>query len=427
MPARKVIKDVKKATKPKITVESDSEEEVVNQATPNIIVESDSEEDIPIKNKKTNKANIKTDIKTDNNFDFSNYEFDFDTFYSFRDSIDNSLSNYSIDKTKALLDKIDDIKESIYDEKGIYRRRIEELHDEINKLVIVEDLIENLIHDINKHEKELEKQEKEAKLKAEQANKIKIPANIPIPIPNNKVFTTIKDLSNALTNEHQQAILWRINNDSEGSKVYLQNFVPNTDKKKKTLLGTINILGNYNRSKGIREAYDVKVFKDDPKGSFWCSCADHKFNSGKKNIVCKHICFIVCKVLKINQTYFFEPAVKTLSNEHLEQLLAKFSDNSDMWKDKQYVRKSDFITIDDFKIFPKPISDTCTFCYDEMTDADKDIACACPICKHCFHEECMGVWLEAQDKCSFCSNNFWTYYKRIKAGETKINVSANKL
>ena len=329
-----------------------------------------------------------------------------------------------MDKIKEVVNKIDEVKESIIDKKNLNKRTILELHQENFLLSDIENSIQDIVSNINKHE---EKLKKEAKLKAQEMNKVAQVNQVIQVIPNNKIFTTIKDLSNALTNEHQQAILWRINNDSEGSKVYLQNFLPNSDKKKKTLLGTINILGNYNRSKGIREAYDVKVFKDDPKGSFWCSCADHKFNSGKKNIVCKHICFIVCKVLKINQTYFFEPAVKTLSNEHLEQLLAKFSDNSDMWKDKQYVRKSDFITIDDFKIFPKPISDTCTFCYDEMTDADKDIACACPICKHCFHEECMGVWLEAQDKCSFCSNNFWTYYKRIKAGETKINVSANKL
>jgi hypothetical protein len=414
MPARKA-----KVIKPKITVESDSEEEVVNnQAPPNILIESDSEEEIPIK-KQSNKSN-----KNDNVINFDNYEFNTNTIFKYCDFINDSYKNYSLDKIKEVVNKIDEVKESIIDKKNLNQRTIQELHQENCLLSDIENSIQDIVSNINKHE---EKLKKEAKLKAQEMNKVAQVNQVIQVIPNNKIFTTIKDLSNALTNEHQQAILWRINNDSEGSKVYLQNFLPNADKKKKTLLGTINILGNYNRSKGIREAYDVKVFKDDPKGSFWCSCADHKFNSGKKNIVCKHICFIVCKVLKINQTYFFEPAVKTLSNEHLEQLLAKFSDNSDMWKDKQYVRKSDFITIDDFKIFPKPISDTCTFCYDEMTDADKDIACACPICKHCFHEECMGVWLEAQDKCSFCSNNFWTYYKRIKAGETKINVSANKL
>ncbi len=387
-----------------------------------IVLESDSDSEIDLPIVKNNDKNNKTNSTIeDSTINFENYQFNSQTIYKYCDSIDSSLKNFDLNKTKELIKKIDEIKESITDKKNMNQRIIQELHLENNTLSNIQDSIENLISNINKHEEKLEKEEK---LKAKENI---LNNQVVKEIPNNKVFTTIKQLSDALTNEHQQAILWRINTDAEGAKVYLQNFEPNTDKKKKTLQGTINILGNYNRSKGIRESYEVKVFKDDPKGSFWCTCADHKFNAGKKNIVCKHICFIVCKVLKITQTYFFEPVVKRLSDEHLQQLLAKFANNSDMWKDKQYVRKSDFITIDDFKIFPNPISDTCTFCYDEMTNGDKDIACACPICKHCFHEECMQVWLESHDKCSFCSNNFWTYYKRIKAGETKISLAANKL
>jgi hypothetical protein len=220
-------------------------------------------------------------------------------------------------------------------------------------------------------------------------------------------------------------ILNRIKTDSDYAKVYLQYFEPNPDPKKKTLKGTIKILGNYNRAKGIREGYEVKVFDNDPKGSFWCTCADHKFNSSKKNIVCKHICFIVCKVLKILQPYYFE--TKTLTSEHLVQLLNKFNVDSDIWKDKKISRTSNKITIQDFKNFPKPIIDTCSFCYDEMTDLDIPISCACPLCKHCFHEECMSVWLESQSKCSFCSNEFWKYYKRIIGGEKEIDLGSSVL
>jgi len=235
----------------------------------------------------------------------------------------------------------------------------------------------------------------------------------------------ITELNVKLSNPDQQSIINRITTDSDYAKVYLQNFEPNTDLKKSDLKGTIKILGNYNKSKGKREAYEVKVFDSDTKGTFWCSCADHKFNSAKKNIVCKHICFIVCKVLKILQTYFFD--TKKLTHEHLAQLLGKFDTNSDIWKDAKLVRKSSKITIQDFKNFPEHINDTCTFCYDEMTDVDKPVSVACPLCKHCFHEECMGVWLESQSKCSYCSNNFWQYYKRISNGEKEIDLGSNQL
>ncbi len=236
---------------------------------------------------------------------------------------------------------------------------------------------------------------------------------------------SIDTLIPLLTNEHQVAILNRIKSDSEYARVYLQNYEPNEDKKKKTLKGTIKILGNYNRAKGIREGYEVKVFENDPKGSFWCSCADHKFNSAKKNIVCKHICFIACKVLKILDTGFFE--TKTLTPSQLEELLNKFNVDSEMWKDKKIVRTSNKVTIQDFKNFTRPVVDTCSFCYDEMTDADIPVSCSCPLCKHCFHEECMGVWLESQTKCSFCSNDYWKYYKRIIAGEKEINLGSSQL
>lgn len=399
--------------KAKIILESDSEDEIVQQVQPVQPLQPASPAQIV-----TNFENYKFEPENETIYDRTD-------FYVQSDNIKVNTDKYNLDEIKRIKIKYNKIIEDIHEKNLEFSSEISTIENKQLQLSLREHDILDYIKQLDIKQKKLEDEDK---VKEQQAKYIAQPFQPVVQvIPNNKNFTTIKDLANALTNEHQQAILWRINTDAEGAKVYLQNFEPNTDKKKKTLKGTINILGNYNKSKGIREAYNVKVFKDDPKGSFWCSCADHKFNSGKKNIVCKHICFIVCKVLKITQTYFFEPVVKKLSNEHLEQLLARFADNSDMWKDKQYVRKSDYITINDFKIFPDPISDTCTFCYDEMTNADKDVACACPICKHCFHEECMGVWLESQNKCSFCSNNFWTYYKRIKAGETKISLAANKL
>lgn len=399
--------------KAKIILESDSEDEIVQQVQPVQPLQPASPAQIV-----TNFENYKFEPENETIYDRTD-------FYVQSDNIKVNTDKYNLDEIKRIKIKYNKIIEDIHEKNLEFSSEISTIENKQLQLSLREHDILDYIKQLDIKQKKLEDEDK---VKEQRAKNIAQPFQPVVQvIPNNKNFTTIKDLANALTNEHQQAILWRINTDAEGAKVYLQNFEPNTDKKKKTLKGTINILGNYNKSKGIREAYNVKVFKDDPKGSFWCSCADHKFNSGKKNIVCKHICFIVCKVLKITQTYFFEPVVKKLSNEHLEQLLARFADNSDMWKDKQYVRKSDYITINDFKIFPDPISDTCTFCYDEMTNADKDVACACPICKHCFHEECMGVWLESQNKCSFCSNNFWTYYKRIKAGETKISLAANKL
>lgn len=241
---------------------------------------------------------------------------------------------------------------------------------------------------------------------------------------NYKQYPNIIELNKHIPNINQNAIINRISTDADYAKVYLQKYEVNINIKKPTLMGTIRILGNYNASKKIREAYDVKILKNEPKGTFWCSCADHKFNSSKKNIVCKHICFIVCKVALILQPYFFE--TKTLSTEHLELLLTKISNNSEMWKDKKLVRTSNIISIKDFE--PKrEIDELCTFCYDALSENDREITVSCPLCKNCFHIECQIMWLDEHEKCSCCFNDFWKYFKRIQKGENEILLGSNEL
>ena len=203
------------------------------------------------------------------------------------------------------------------------------------------------------------------------------------------------------------------------AKVYLQGYTANTDTKKPNLMGTIKILGQYNFKKGEREAYEIKILQNEPT-TFWCSCIDHKLNSAKKHTVCKHIAFVVCKVMKVFELSFFD--TKKLSIEQLQLLLAKFSDKSELWKNKDLVRDIKEITLDTFKNFLVPIDDVCTFCYDQMTDDDKPVALCCPMCNHCFHSECMDIWLENYSKCTVCSSEFWKHYSIVKKGD-KINIS----
>jgi len=399
-----------------------------------IIIESDSDSDVDLANDLANKIikPVNKILETNEIISFDNYTYTTsNSIKEFIPIVDEEITNCVNTKN---LEKINKIKQKILNITGIINIEKTNLDEQICELLLKQEelceyikLLDN-IHNFKLVETEkniLKSLEEEKKIEEiEEIKQIKQIKEIK-QINQIKKFNSVNELINGIANEHQQAILCRISSDTEYAKVYLQNFTPNTDNKKKTLKGTINILGNYNKSKGIREAYEVKVFENDPKGSFWCSCADHKFNSSKKNIVCKHICFIVCKVLRILETYFFE--TKTLKSEHLLQLLDKFNINSDIWKDKKLARTTNKVTIQDFKIFPNQINDTCTFCYDEMTDADRAIACACPLCKHCFHEECMDVWMEGHEKCSYCFNGFWTYYKRIRAGEKEITLASNNL
>lgn len=239
----------------------------------------------------------------------------------------------------------------------------------------------------------------------------------------NKNFNNLEELINNMKNQDQIKRLEKILPDNQDfAKVYLQGYTVNTDIKKPTLLGTIKILGQYNFKKEERESYEIKVMQNE-SSTFWCSCIDHKLNSAKKHTVCKHIAFVVCKVIKVLELYFFES--KKLTNEHLQLLLAKISNKSEMWKNKDLVRDIKKITLDTFKMFPVPIDDVCTFCYDAMTNVDIPNSVCCPSCKHCYHSECMDIWLENYLRCSVCSSEIWKHYPNIKAGNV-VDVN-NKL
>jgi hypothetical protein len=221
---------------------------------------------------------------------------------------------------------------------------------------------------------------------------------------------TIKELYNLLTNENQKEIFRKILNDSEYAKIYLSNYDANTDTKKPDIHGTITVLGTYNAKKQEREVYSIKIYKKSEKGTFWCSCPDHKFNSSKKNTVCKHICFIVCKILKYLNVDFFTN--KTLSEEQINTLIKKLTSTDLAEIDKSLINKITKITKELFMNFTKQLDegDDCPICFESI---QQKIKLACPACHNYIHEECALVCLETRDTCLFCMNDIWKNYKKL--------------
>lgn len=128
--------------------------------------------------------------------------------------------------------------------------------------------------------------------------------------------------------------------------------------------------------------------------------------------------------MKVLDLDFFE--TKQLTKTQLDSLLNKFSDKSDLWKNKDYVRNLNQINLDTFKNFPTPLDDVCTFCYDQMNDHDIPQSVCCPTCKHSYHLECIDIWLENYLKCSVCSSDIWKHYKIVKSGGV-INMNSKEL
>lgn len=226
---------------------------------------------------------------------------------------------------------------------------------------------------------------------------------------------TINDLYKNIENEHQVRIFEKILTDVEYRKIYLSGYEENKDRTKKNrdLIGTIKVLGTFNMKKQEREEYDIKIFNQADKGTFWCNCPDNKFNSSKKGTVCKHICFIVCKIMRILRPSFFVD--KKLTQEELDKTIAKLT-TSNIWTDNTVVQKLQKISLETFMNFVKELEDddSCPVCYENMEKDKKHLLLACPACRNYVHRECNDVWMERHDDCVYCKNDIWKQYKKIK-------------
>jgi len=230
---------------------------------------------------------------------------------------------------------------------------------------------------------------------------------------NNKTIKTLPELINLIDNSHQKDNLNKILLNSEKDKIYFKDYTSNTSKtsKLKNLIGTIGVLGTFNTSKNKRENYDIKIYNDLEDETFTCSCSDFKFNSKKKNTVCKHICFVVCKIGKIFNPIFFTS--KKLDNDNINNLIAKLSDDN-IYKDISIAKKVNSFNYKSFFNFDKFIDNecSCVICFgDILQDEIKDDKCiSCPKCLNIFHKECKDVWLEEHTKCAYCNSlNIWNH------------------
>jgi predicted nucleic acid-binding Zn finger protein len=179
--------------------------------------------------------------------------------------------------------------------------------------------------------------------------------------------------------------------------------------------GAFSVLGAMR--KGVRESYEVKLYKPlaNEKGSFWCSCADMKFNGSKRGTVCKHICFVVCKVGKILCPDYF--ASKQLTREQFDALVAKLDAESALWHDSQLFRTAppEAVTLASFKGRTREIGpdDVCPICYDEFGDPDSTVSC--PACANYVHTDCVSVWCERKTTCVMCRADVWGRFAALMA------------
>lgn len=210
-------------------------------------------------------------------------------------------------------------------------------------------------------------------------------------------------LSNLIynTNNYQSNII--INLFRRSSKLYL------VDHRENEFQIEIDILGSKKKSK--REQY-ITIF-DKNNSNFTCNCMNFICRSKQHNSVCKHITFIVCKVLGIYDYKFFE--TKKLNKQYQKKLLKTI--NSSIWYDNNISIKYINYEFKQNVVRQLNINDKCPICCDYFNNIEiecdttnsKEII-SCPECFNFIHKDCMDIWIKISNNCVYCRSYKWENY-----------------
>ena len=196
----------------------------------------------------------------------------------------------------------------------------------------------------------------------------------------------ITKLISNITNDDQSIII--LNLYSYYSTMYLIEIY----KKENSI--TVEIFGNLNKDK--RNKYTITI-----SNILECDCKDYIYRCKSNGILCKHICFIICKVCKIYDVGIF---CNILSNKNYNML--NYILNKSILDDKNISFTA--INKEFNKNYDKEINNLdCLICYDNLNI--KEII-SCPDCNQFIHKECMHIWLEKNSKCVYCRSNSWLKY-----------------
>lgn len=184
----------------------------------------------------------------------------------------------------------------------------------------------------------------------------------------------------------------------------------------------------YHISGSTKNVYTVTVHPE--RSTIFCTCPDAKSWAAKYKCVCKHVLFVLYRVLKvfdIKDHPFFDRLWFTpeeleciqLSTEYLQGHLDNTIINSELTKKYQALQngieeKNNYIPTGRFDV-----DDVCGVCFLDLEEEDVEYCMACPKCNKAAHTDCIKKWISSGQKlCVYCRQNVW--------GEMKNSSGAYK-
>jgi len=175
-------------------------------------------------------------------------------------------------------------------------------------------------------------------------------------------------------------------------------------------------------SGSTRNVYNVNLY---PTGKTSCTCPDFLGHAKRTCCVCKHVCFVMSRVLKYRNASFYESLqfevepVKSLCSFlalNLDTCLINLS-LSEKYEDLK--SKENQLKFDKYRDIRE--GDECPICYmdlllvsDSVSDSDSESnIIGCPTCLGAMHRKCMEKWLTHKKTCCYCRNGIWAKYGSV--------------
>ena len=169
---------------------------------------------------------------------------------------------------------------------------------------------------------------------------------------------------------------------------------------------------NFDICGSTKNIYKVKLYFGSKM--IYCDCPDSKSWAKKYGVICKHSCFVLFKILKLNinkdvylrTLIFSEEQIVYLKNTFRKFNMLNYNEDfiNPYYSEKFKIIEKNKITNNN-DINPRESEENfCAICYDEFENiSDKDSNRQCKVCMKILHKKCLNKWISmGNQNCPYC-------------------------